>query len=496
MFEGMRVVEISARGAAALAGAYFADWGAEVLTLEPASGTPLRFEPPYYEVGGEQKSGLWSWLSLGKSILKIQAGGQTTTDQARALCEGADVLLLESDLCESVLGLQPAEVRGVFEGKTTCVLFAPFATDGPYAKYLASDLGLCALGGWMTTIWLGAPGRVPLHPGIDMTARYAGVFGFVAALIALRHLEQGGQPQFVDLSLQAVATHGLVAPWLVKSMLGVEQERNGARWPSVAMKCADGYVGCSPLTATHWEMVCHMMGMSDVLEEPGGRLPSYRAEHGVELHERVKPWLAHRTRLEIFEEAQTWRIPSAPVESVAERLVCPQLEARGFWRSTNINGRAVKVPRMPILIDGGKPHERHGVSESEEDSGNAASSAAAKASKPAPGTPPGRPLEGIRVLDLTWFWAGPFATMLLGALGADVLKIESVQRPDPYRMGMAPAGSERLWERSAYWNDTNCNKRGVTLDLTQPAGNEVFRRLAAKADVVISNFSNRVSGIL
>ena len=102
------------------------------------------------------------------------------------------------------------------------------------------------------------------------------------------------------------------------------------------------------------------------------------------------------------------------------------------------------------------------------------------------------PFDGIRVLDLTHFWAGPYATMLLGALGADVIKIESIQRPDAYRFTNIGSSGQRWYEWGSLWNDSNCDKRDLTLDLSSPLGKELFERLARDADLVISNFSNRV----
>ncbi|RSS80001.1 CaiB/BaiF CoA-transferase family protein [Streptomyces sp. WAC06614] len=97
--------------------------------------------------------------------------------------------------------------------------------------------------------------------------------------------------------------------------------------------------------------------------------------------------------------------------------------------------------------------------------------------------PAAGPLAGLRVLDLATLFAGPLAATLLGDFGAEVIKVEHPDRPDPSR-GHGPAkDGVGLW-----WKLLGRNKRTVTLDLSTPAGREVLLRLAAGADVVIENF--------
>lgn len=92
-------------------------------------------------------------------------------------------------------------------------------------------------------------------------------------------------------------------------------------------------------------------------------------------------------------------------------------------------------------------------------------------------------LAGLRVLDVSTLFAGPMAAMHLGDLGAEVIKIEHPRRPDPSR-GHGPAkDGQGLW-----WKTLGRNKRTVTLDLSQPAGQDVLVRLAASTDVLIENF--------
>jgi len=102
-------------------------------------------------------------------------------------------------------------------------------------------------------------------------------------------------------------------------------------------------------------------------------------------------------------------------------------------------------------------------------------------------------LEGLRVLDLTAFWAGPYAGLVLAGLGADVIHVESIQRPDGMRFGsVKPPGSPQWWEWGPTFQAANLGKRGITLDLSRPRGRALLERLVARSDVILENFSPRV----
>lgn len=101
------------------------------------------------------------------------------------------------------------------------------------------------------------------------------------------------------------------------------------------------------------------------------------------------------------------------------------------------------------------------------------------------------PLDSVRIIDLSMWWAGPFATLNLAALGAEIIKVESIQHVDGYRGGYAATG-ERAWEVAPTFNAFNLGKRGITLDLTRPEGIALLRRLVRIADVIIDNYSARV----
>jgi benzylsuccinate CoA-transferase BbsF subunit len=102
---------------------------------------------------------------------------------------------------------------------------------------------------------------------------------------------------------------------------------------------------------------------------------------------------------------------------------------------------------------------------------------------------PRLPLEGVRIADFTWAWAGPYATELLAFLGAEVIKIESSHRPDHARIRSLTLGlSTKHLDNSPVFNDLNLNKMSLALDLSKPKAIDIARKLVAVSDVVTENY--------
>ncbi len=99
------------------------------------------------------------------------------------------------------------------------------------------------------------------------------------------------------------------------------------------------------------------------------------------------------------------------------------------------------------------------------------------------------PLDGLRVADFTWVWAGPFCTLQLAHLGAEVIRVESATRICVTRLLPPFAGFQPGPNRSGYFNQYNQGKKSITLDLKRPEGLEVAKRLCAASDIVVENFA-------
>lgn len=108
------------------------------------------------------------------------------------------------------------------------------------------------------------------------------------------------------------------------------------------------------------------------------------------------------------------------------------------------------------------------------------------------GDVPQRPLEGLRVIDLSMFMSGPMTSLVFADGGADVIKVESVQRIDGWRAGGAT--EEFWWEWAPQFNWVNRNKHGITLNLTDRRGSDVIRHMARDADILVENYTPRVMG--
>ncbi|MEX0785527.1 MAG: CoA transferase [Dehalococcoidia bacterium] len=103
------------------------------------------------------------------------------------------------------------------------------------------------------------------------------------------------------------------------------------------------------------------------------------------------------------------------------------------------------------------------------------------------------PLSGVRVLDFSKVWAGPYGTRLLGDMGAEVIKVEGPNAWDMTRsLALLPRGTERIYNKSAYFNHYNRNKYGCSLDVSSPRGHELALRLVARSDIVIENYRSDV----
>jgi crotonobetainyl-CoA:carnitine CoA-transferase CaiB-like acyl-CoA transferase len=352
-----------------------------------------------------------------------------------------------------------------------------------------------AMGAWVSNH--GIPGVRPVQTGGRLHEYTIGAYAACAALTAVRAGRASDKPVIADLSALEVMVGTLPYPMLLHETfmrLGfpIGEERYSTI-PGI-VRCADGYVGINALTGQHFQDICAMLDAPEFADRQVEL--SWGGEPLAEFFAKVQPWLDARTGDEIVALCQAFRIPAAPVGDGEKLTRYPQFAQRAFY-TTEPDGDLV-FPGPPWRLGATPAAARRAAPTLTEAGETAAGFHAPRLAAPpgatgATGADPALPFAGLRVVDLGTFWAGPYVAMYLGAFGADVVKVESIQRPDGFRFsGAFPQEGEDWYDLGGIWQGTNLNKRDVTLDATREDGHRLLRALIARADIVIENFSARV----
>jgi crotonobetainyl-CoA:carnitine CoA-transferase CaiB-like acyl-CoA transferase len=461
------------------------DAGAEVRKIEPPQGDPLRrFSASCSPVPNGTDSPLFSYLNAGKRSLTWSPDGPAFDERYRAELATADVVVVTATRSRAAeLGIEPKRLLAD-SPRVIVVTISDFGWTGRYADRAASELTLQAWAG--SPGFRGDPAGPPIAIGGELGEYMGGVFAAFGALALRRRVEHGGAGEHLDLSMLEAITLMQSSEWLHSQLLQVPPVSRTVEVPSIE-PAKDGYVGITMVTGQQWLDFAAMVDCPELAEIPQLRFQIGRWEYRDFIRERIRPWLAERTVEEIVELGQLFRLPIAALGNGSTIREMAYVKDRGVFVR---NPAGFHQPRTPWLMSRCRPAPLRGspaLGEANDER---------RWAKREPGQPPSHrrlPLADVRVVDLTAFWAGPAATHLLAAFGADVVKVESIQRPDGIRYsGGMRTDVDDWWEYGWVFHAMNTNKRSVTLDLGSDEGRRLFTDLIAGADVVIENFSPRV----
>lgn len=515
---GIRVVELAEGMAGPYAGRLLALLGADVVKVEPPGGDLARHAGALVGSAGPEHERRAAFLHLNRGKRSLAADLERPDDASavRALLAGAHVVLASSPAghLESYgLGYDET-VRA--NPAVTFVSVTPFGLEGPYAGYKGADIVTYAVGGAMSST--GVASREPVKLGADLGQYQCGTLAALAALAGLGMAEVSGQGVHADVAhvdTQLVSIDRRMTYLLYYAYTGRDAPRSEGRrlgaLPAGIKLAEDGHVWVS--TMPQW--IPRMLKTIDAPE----LAPRYAAPDAItdmELAEltdvAVTTWGVVRSRQQAMADAQANAWPVTSVNAPVDLLEDPHFHARGYWHEIDhpVAG-TLTYPGAPVRLPG--EGDTPGPSPLLDEHGEDLRAEAAAARPPTParrGSGDRRlPLEGVRVLDLTVVWAGPYATTLLGDLGAEIIRVDNpwvwptstrglFPRPGPELVPIlgpifggypdTDAGA-RPWNRVALFTAHGRNKKSVTLALQRPLGRETFLRLAEKCDILIENNS-------
>jgi crotonobetainyl-CoA:carnitine CoA-transferase CaiB-like acyl-CoA transferase len=344
--DGLRVVELGGGISAAYAARLLADFGADVIKVEPPGlGDETRRAGPFAgDAPNPEASGLFLYLNFNKRSLTLDIGAASGAELLARLLAGADVLI--ENLGPGRLEALPLP-EAALEGLVRCSI-SGYGQDGPKAGYLASEISAYAAGGMMYIT--GDGGREPLKHGLNQAAHLAGVNAASAALAAALLARSTGAGQRIDISEQETVAQTLFPALNIYSHTGGVMKRAPSGIASLVnsspMPARDGSIMPSYAGFGEWEAFSAFLGVPELAEERflthAGRL-----QHAEEIDRLVAPRFAAMSKQELFHQGQEWRFTFTAVQTAEDLATCPHLADRGFFieQEHPVAGR-VRMPGM------------------------------------------------------------------------------------------------------------------------------------------------------
>ncbi|MGH9519201.1 MAG: CoA transferase, partial [Terriglobales bacterium] len=351
----------------------------------------------------------------------------------------------------------------------------------------ASDELVSAFGGIYGSQLALSGNPVALH--FPATSYSAGVLAATAAVSALRARDSGGGGQLVEVSLLAGAfslqTGGIMRHEKMTRMYEGPLDPLGPIPCYRLFRDADGeylFVACG--NVTFWNKLALAIERPELVSDPRfeGAPWGVPSQYRQALKDLLQEIIAGRPRAEWIRILRENDIPCAPVLSRADFINHPQVDALGMRRAvddptlgaTIQPGIPVGLELTPGELSGPAPAVRHDRT----DDSIVAGWLAEPPLHPQNGAPRSKfargPLDGLLVLDFCSYIAGSYGPMILGQMGADVIKIESLEGDAFRHFGFGFLG----------WNQ---GKRALSLDLASPEGREIIHGLVRRADIVVEN---------
>jgi crotonobetainyl-CoA:carnitine CoA-transferase CaiB-like acyl-CoA transferase len=498
---GIRIVELAESVAGEYCGKLLADFGAEVIKVErPACGSPTRAMAPILgDDGGFERSALFAYLNTNKQSVVLDVASTGDIDTLHRIIATADAVVDDhAPSWAEAVGWSASEIPIRYPAVTLCSI-TPYGGEAAAEFQNAKSINVFNSSGWgYHTPSHADPAKPPLKgPGRFLADYEAGLDAALCVAASLFWHLHTGQGQFIDVSQQAVLASR--ADTVLGRFITGEITPNNTRddydqqGPASFFGCADGFVYLYMTSRNHWAGLKKLMGQPHWLDafDDDWLEFSVTPEKVATFRAGFADWVRGRHKDVTAEEAQQLGVPLVPVKSAADLKNSPQYRHRGFFQDVThpVVGKAA-YPTVSYLMSASPAR----ITSAAPTLGQHTAEVLAGIQTPRPSPSPksaqlkppkvqrGGPLQGVRVVELTKVWAGPYAGKLLALLGAEVIKVESSSNPDEMR---AYGGTDI--NHAPYFLSINAEVLSVELDLKSPADIDRLRELIAHSDIVINN---------
>ena len=362
--DGVRVLDLTAHVAGPYCTKLFADFGADVIKLEPPGGDPSRSVGPWYQgVSGPERSGTFFYFNTNKRSLVLDLERGEAGAVLERLIARADIVI-ESQPPGRMdsLGFGWEQIKASRDD-LPMVSISPFGQDSPYRDYRVSDLVLYGFAGEMYS--MGVQDREPVKMYGTASLVECGAAAATASMGALTSAELQGVAQHVDFAMADAQFNGVdrrhaaTMGWEYAGRMSLRAPGPAAGMLTGVYPCADGYVEFSG-AAIRIPRLDEMLGSPEWLQDekwwrPGAAVNPALVE---EFNMQFLPWALERTKREIWAEAREAKVLCGPLFSVDELFEDAHFSDRGFWATAShpelgevqIPGRPLVMPASPWSI--------------------------------------------------------------------------------------------------------------------------------------------------
>jgi crotonobetainyl-CoA:carnitine CoA-transferase CaiB-like acyl-CoA transferase len=348
---GVRVIEFCSVAAGPFCGMLLADMGADVLKIEPPSGDALRSWPPINDGFSEN----FASINRNKRSAVLDLKLPEHAELARSLCADADVVIENNRPgVMDRLGLGYERLSALNPKLVYCSISA-FGQIGPRAGEGGFDLTIQAAAGVMSVT--GESDDAPVKCGVPLSDFASGLYGAFAIASALLQARSSGIGACLDipmfgctLAISALQTSEYFGTGQSPRKMGSAHPRNA---PYQAFRAADGHFAIAAGNDGLWRAVVRAVGNEPLAEDPRFLTPTLRARNQAALKEILEQRFVERDVAHWIETFRAAGVPHSRINSYAEALADPQVEAMGWVQEIELpSGARTRTFGSPIRING------------------------------------------------------------------------------------------------------------------------------------------------